>query len=209
LGIIQCSDYDCKVLIRPQTTKSGRETQIQQGCHCGEHLIHISCEVRATVYTWKGGKYFIQDGVHNHNSPPINIHLNPDKEAQFDEIVLNHPNVGPSGLQLGIPTLTGPGKSVKDLSHALHNCGRVIYQRSETRKKFTPHDPTIFFSSIKQFAEDHPYFIKTSRLGLENIICMQTPFMAFQALFGDNELKEDTACGMVVDAAHSFWEDKS
>jgi len=105
--------------------------------------------------------------------------------------------------------LTGPGKSVKDISHALHNHGQVIYQRSKTRKKFTSHNPTIFFSSIKQFAKDHPYFIKTSRLGLENIICMQTPFMAFQALFGDNELEEDTTCGMVADAAHGFWEDKS
>ena len=91
----------------------------------------------------------------------------------------------------------------------MHNHGRVIYQRSETRKKFTPHDPTIFFSSIKQFAEDHSYFIKTLRLGLENIICMQTPFMASQALFGNNELEEDTACRMVADAAHGFWEDKS
>jgi len=36
-------------------------------------------------------------------------------------MVLNYPNVSPSGLQLGIPTLTGPGKSVKDISHALHN----------------------------------------------------------------------------------------
>jgi len=97
---------------------------------------------------------FLQDGVHNHSSPPINIHLNPDEEARFDEIVLNHPNVGLSGLQLGIPTLTGPGKSVKDLSHALHNCGCVIYQRSETRKKFTPHDPTICFSLLNNLLKN-------------------------------------------------------
>ena len=73
------------------------------------------------VYTWKGGKYFVQDSFHNYTSPFVNIYLNLDKEAQFDEIVLNHPNISPSGLQLGIPTLTGPGKSVKDISHALHN----------------------------------------------------------------------------------------
>jgi len=73
------------------------------------------------VYTWKGGKYFVQDGLHDYASSPVNIYLNPDEEAQFDEMVLNHPNISPSGLQLGIPTLTGPGKSVKDISHALHN----------------------------------------------------------------------------------------
>jgi len=63
--------------------------------------------------------------------------------------------------------------------------------------------------SIKQFAEDHPYFIKMSQLGLENIICIQTSFMAFQALYSNNELKEDIACGMVADTAYGFWEDKS
>ena len=72
-------------------------------------------------------KYFVQDGFYDHAFAPINIHLNPDEETQFDEIVLNHPNISPSGLQLGIPTLTGPGKSVKDISHALHNQGHVIY----------------------------------------------------------------------------------
>ena len=66
-------------------------------------------------------KYFIQDGFYDHAFPPVNIHLNPNEETQFDEMVLNYPNVSPSGLQLGIPTLTGPGKSVKDISHALHN----------------------------------------------------------------------------------------
>jgi len=63
--------------------------------------------------------------------------------------------------------------------------------------------------SIKQFVKNHPYFIKISQLGLENIIYMQTPFMASQALYGNNELEEDIACGTVADIAYSFWEDKS
>ena len=33
------------------------------------------------VYIWKGRKYFVQDGFHDHTSPFVNIHLNPDKEA--------------------------------------------------------------------------------------------------------------------------------
>jgi len=73
------------------------------------------------VYTWKGGKYFVQDSFYDYASPSVNIHLNSDKEAQFDKIVLNHSNVDFSGLQLDIPTLTGPRKLVKDISHALHN----------------------------------------------------------------------------------------
>jgi len=56
--------------------------------------------------------------------------------------------------------VTESGKSVKDISHALYNWDCVIYQRSETRKKFTPYDPIAFFLFIKQFAEDHSYFIK-------------------------------------------------
>ena len=63
--------------------------------------------------------------------------------------------------------------------------------------------------SIKQFVKDYPYFIKISQLGLENIICMQTSFMASQALYGNNELEEDIVCGTVADVAHGFWEDKS
>jgi len=63
--------------------------------------------------------------------------------------------------------------------------------------------------SIKQFAEDHPYFIKISQLGLENIICMQTSFMASQAFYGNNELEEDIIYRIVADIAHGFWENKS
>ena len=129
------------------------------------------------VYTQKGRKYFVQNGFHNYASPLVNIHLNPDKEAQFDKIVLNYPNISFSGLQLGILTLTGPGKSVKDISYVLHNQGYVIYQKSEIRKKFTSYDFIAFFMFIKQFAKDHPYFIKISQLELENIIYMQTPFI--------------------------------
>jgi len=75
-------------------------------------------------------------------------------------MVLNYSNISLSGLQLGISTLTRSGKSVKDISYALYNWGCVIYQRSKTRKKFTPYDPIAFFLFIKQFAEDHSYFIK-------------------------------------------------
>ena len=119
-------------------------------------------------------------------------------------MVLNYPNISSSSLQLDIPTLTEPGKSVKDISHALHNWSCVIYQRNKTRKKFTFHDPTAFFLFIKQFAKDYPYFIKISQLGLENIIYMQTPFIAFQALYSNNKLEKDIICRIVADAAHSF-----
>jgi len=57
---------------------------------------------------------------------------------------------------------------------------------------------------IKQFAKDYPYFIKISQLGLENIIYMQTPFIAFQALYSNNKLEKDIICRIVADAAHSF-----
>ena len=53
----------------------------KQGCQCREPLLHISCRVWAIVYTWKGRKYFVQDGFHDHTSSPVNIHLNPDKEV--------------------------------------------------------------------------------------------------------------------------------
>ena len=33
--------------------------------------------------------------------------------------------------------------------------------------------------------------------------------MVSQALYGNNELEEDIACGTVADVAHGFWEDKS
>jgi len=33
--------------------------------------------------------------------------------------------------------------------------------------------------------------------------------MASQALYSNNELEEDIACGMVADIAYGFWEDKS
>ena len=38
---------------------------------------------------------------------------------------------------------------------------------------------------------------------------MQTPFMASQALYGNNELEEDIVYRIVADVAHSFWENKS
>ena len=33
--------------------------------------------------------------------------------------------------------------------------------------------------------------------------------MVSQALYSNNELEEDIACGMVADIAYGFWEDKS
>ena len=81
MGIIQYSSYDCKVLIQSRTTRSGQETQIQQGYQYKEPLFYISCRVQVMVYIWKDEKYFVQDGFYNYASPPVNIHLNPDKEA--------------------------------------------------------------------------------------------------------------------------------
>jgi len=38
---------------------------------------------------------------------------------------------------------------------------------------------------------------------------MQTSFMVSQALYGNNKLKEDIACGIVANTAYGFWEHKS
>ena len=121
MGIIQCDNDDCHVLVRPQTTPQGIAKQVLRACVCGAALSHASCPVRSVLWTWKEGIHYENGGFHNHDRLSHLLHLLPNEQAQFKDLISSHPTVGPLGLIVGVPGVTGPGKSVADISDVLLN----------------------------------------------------------------------------------------
>ncbi|KAJ3553499.1 hypothetical protein NP233_g12629 [Leucocoprinus birnbaumii] len=167
---------------------------------------------------WQGGLYFIHSGVHHHARPPYPIHLLPKEREEFEDMVINNPSAGPSNLQFGVRTLKGPGKSVKDISMALHSKGRTTYELNRACKEHAPPDPTAVFKEMQKFNEAYPNFVKFSCTVPENVMCMQTSFMQSQMIHMNTDNEVDMAAGMMgqsfdmgpgmsADAAHKFWSD--
>lgn len=49
------------------------------------------------------------------------LHMTTDERAEFTTLVMNNPKSGPLQLNLGVPTMFGPGKSALEISNILEN----------------------------------------------------------------------------------------
>jgi hypothetical protein len=90
MGIIQCDNDDCHVLVRPQTTPQGIAKQVLHACACGAVLSHYSCPVRSILWTWKEGIHYKNGGFHNHDCLTHLLHLLPNEQAQFKDLISSH-----------------------------------------------------------------------------------------------------------------------
>ncbi|PPQ76027.1 hypothetical protein CVT24_006700 [Panaeolus cyanescens] len=200
LGVIECVDPVCRIVVRPYT--KGHEQQLEESCKCGSQLISKPCNVISVLHTWVGGIHYSNGGHHLHRRPTHILHLLPDQERRFQELVQSHPKSGPLQLVVGVPGLNGPGQSAAEISKVLLNAHRVSKERQKITNEVMP-SADGFIAAFSRFENEHPSFVINSTIGQVTVISVQTEFMRSQ-LVKDLQL-EGPINGMVNDAAHGWW----
>lgn len=127
-GVMKCTSATCDILTRPQTKNAGRIRQIEAGCSCGSPLRHYRCDVQIEYWVYRDGAHFRHSGYHHHERVPVR-HLTLRERSQFENVVNEHPRMGPAQLLAGRPAVDGPGPSVADISSVFLNPHRIQYER--------------------------------------------------------------------------------
>jgi len=205
MGVIQCDNPGCKILVRPMTTEPLIGKQLLEECECGAHLSLTGCVAFSERWTWNDGAvHYRHTGYHNHQRPP-KLHATPEEKAQFIDLVNQHPDSGPLQLIVGVPGLNGPGESVADISDIYINSDRVSKERQKLK-----HGGSLSGSgggaSLEYFAlfeEQHPDFVKSATIGIVTVLSMQSPFMRSQLI--KNDVLDGPINGLLSDAAHGWW----
>lgn len=204
LGVIECDDPLCRIVIRPHTKRTDK--QLQNACKCGATLKHKTCSVISVLHTWSDGVHFSNSGFHTHRRPTHVLHLLPHEQLRFEEIVKSHPSSGPLQLIVRLPGIHGPGESVADISDVLVNAQRVSKERQKIKRgNILSADGLI--AAFAKFEAEHPNFIIHSTIGEVTVISCQTNFMRSQ-LVKSNRL-ESAVNGTVNDAAHGYWRERN
>lgn len=207
-GVIRCGNPDCRILQRPKTTRERIAAQLTQKCLCGSRRVHITCDIKSHVYTYRGGKHLIHCGTHEHSRPPQEKHLTPQAKAKFSKMVHRNPTSGPAALLHGVPTLDGIGHSAADISPILVNKDRIAYERREViRNHRGTKGGDSFVTAFTDWCKEHPNFVIDSILKDITVISMQTAYMASQAV--KDTLAAESVNGIVSDAAHGFWRERT
>ncbi|KAF5374009.1 hypothetical protein D9615_009903 [Tricholomella constricta] len=206
LGILQCDNQDCEITIRPHTKPQSLRTQLLKPCSCGAMLYHLKCDVKSILWTWSKGIHYQNSGYHVHRRPPRKLHLLPQEKRRFEAMVNAHPQVGPLQLIVGVPGIDGPGESVADISDVLLNADRVTKERQKLKR---PADTggDHFIRAFAKFEQERPGFIILSTIGKVTVISVQTPFMQSQMV--KDEVLDGPVNGMVSDAAHGWWKERT
>ncbi|KAF9522542.1 hypothetical protein CPB83DRAFT_917241, partial [Crepidotus variabilis] len=112
----------------------------------------------------------------------------------------------PLGLLVGPRGVTGPGKSVADISDVLLNKDRIAKERQKiTRGADGGGD--AFVATFAEFTTTYPDFLIFHIFGPVTVLSLQTPFMRSK-LVSKNTLDEPIN-GLVNDAAHGFWKERN
>ncbi|KAF9468215.1 hypothetical protein BDZ94DRAFT_1184677 [Collybia nuda] len=204
-GIIECDNRACCILIRPQTQMKGIAKQVAKRCMCGGKLKHIDCGVESYLFSFKHGVYYLNQGIHEHPRPTHILHLTSSEQARFDKIVLDNPRVGSLALLVGQPGANNLNQSVSRISPVLLNADRIKAEKK--RIKAGKGKPQEFVDEFKRFEETYPGFVIYSSFGSVTIVALQTRFMRSQLV--KEHIVEDAVNGIVSDAAHGFWRDKT
>ncbi|KAL7284985.1 hypothetical protein ACG7TL_000074 [Trametes sanguinea] len=187
--------------------------QLSRACSCGGKLIrsHGACPARQRLYKFKYGTHFIHSGTHNHPRPTHLLHLQAPEEAAFTQLVIENPKAGPLELSIGPQTLHGPQRPASEISSILLNKDRIKYEQRKIKQASRGvHGGDHFLSEFAQFCEDHPGFILQSVIGTVSVISAQTSALRAELIKAapltglDGNLN-----GIVSDAAHGFWRDRS
>jgi hypothetical protein len=206
MGIIECDNPTCNIIVRPQTTPNGIHKQLGEPCNCGAVLNHQKCDVISYLWRWSDGVHYLNGGFHIHRRPTHLLHLSQGERRKFEEIIKAHPNSGPLQLIVGVPGIEGPGESVADISDVFLNAHRVSKEWSKVKKGHVQGADALI-ASFSKFDKDHPNVVINSNLGEQTVISVQTNFMRSQ-LLKDQPL-EGPINGMVNDAAHGWWKERN
>ena len=206
LGIIECDNPDCIIAVRPQTSQQGVAKQVQERCKCGAVLFHRKCDVKLTLWTYSKGVCVANDGFHQHRRPGHILHITKDEQVRFKALVNAHPTVGPLGLIVGVPGISGPGESVADISDVFLNAGRVGKERLKL-KKGSQIGGDAFIAAFAKFSAEHPGFVILSQLDAVTVISVQSVFMRSQMV--KECLLDGPINGLVNDAAHGWWKERN
>jgi hypothetical protein len=206
LGIIECDNPDCIIAVQPQTSKQGIDRQIHERCKCGAVLFHQSCDVKLTIWTYSMGVRIVNDGFHQHRKPGHILHISRDEQVRFQALVNAHPTVGPLGLIVGVPGVSGPGDSVADISDVFLNAGRVGKERLKI-KKGSQISGDAFIASFSKFSADHPGFVIFSQLDTVTVVSVQSVLMRREMV--KERLLNGPINGLVNDAAHGWWKERN
>ena len=201
LGIIHCQNPNCDMIIRPQTRDTGIRKQLNHNCDCGWNLHHVTCNVMSTLIHYKNGIMYHNGGIHLHQRPTHRLHLLPNEQSQLYKIFQEHPKMGSLQLAVGIPGLTGPGKSVTEISPVLLNVDRVRYEKKKS--KIIGGTTESALEQIADFESRHADFLRYSEVGATTILVLQTSWMELQIML--DVVQYDAVHGFVSDAAHGYW----
>ena len=217
-GVFVCQNRDrepnpCRFIMRPVTKNKKLDDQKTKVCTNGvckaetPLFRYITCKVAQKLRIWAHGATFESTGRHNHPRPARVLHLSPKEQQEASEVVKLNPTLGPSALRYGRPDLVGPTRSLRDISPAFANRGRIASFVQKMKNKMKK--GIGLFEQIKaaldQLKSQFPDVTRVSSLNLDFInIHIQTPFMASLAC----QPEIDTARannGLVTDAPMSFF----
>ena len=211
LGVITCTNPDCKIVVRPGTTAAKRKKQLETVCvRCKSSLQYSAfpkCPAVQVLHCFKNGIHFAHSGVHNHVRPTYILHLTAKQQVEFRELVEQHPKSGPLQLLVGPPTLSGPGRSAADISTALINKDRIGYERNKVKalhNQTNPPGDTINVQAFASFCEENEEFIVQSVFGKTTVISMQSPVLLSE-LVRASLITDEAVNGILTDAAHGYW----
>lgn len=208
-GHIKCDNPECQIIIRPKTRLTYRINQLSRPCACGGTLALYPCPASWRITRWAHGVNFRHTVSHNHPRLTHQLHLTAAEMQQFEELVITHPTAKPLELAVGVRGITGPGKSAADIAGPLLNKDRIKAERNRIRKGLIGGQGAndITLSEISDLCADNG-FIKRCVVGKVVVICMQTATMISE-LVKDRIIEDEAVNGIVSDAAHGFWLDRS
>lgn len=196
-GIIKCNNPDCQIIIHPQTTDKGLIKQLEQLCHCGWSLEHITCPVGSQHYCFKDGVLYQNGGFHTHDQPTYTLHLSPNEQKQFKKLVSLHSKTDALKLAVGVGT---SNEKATDISPVLLNVDRIRYEK---RKVINPSADGLGLEMLAEFDTKHPGFLKSSYIGTTTVLSFQTSWMTWQ--LAQDIILSEPVNGFITDAAHNYW----
>ncbi|KAF9552882.1 hypothetical protein CPC08DRAFT_767975 [Agrocybe pediades] len=206
VGVITCDNEICEIVVQPHINPTDLDHQLTKKCSCGGKLVYEPCSILSVLHTWSGGVHYANNGHHLHRRPTHILHFLPNEKVRFEKMYQANPTSGPLKMQVGIPTLNGPGDSAIDITPLLLNADRIAKERSKMRKEGTLSADGLI-AAFSAFSKSHPHFVRRSTLGEVTVISVQTSFMRSQ-LVKDKKL-DGPINGMVSDAAHGWWKERT
>ncbi|KAF7288965.1 hypothetical protein MIND_01413100 [Mycena indigotica] len=181
----------------------GRDGQLSRGCPvCHGKIIEHKCRVKCESWVYRTGAIFKHHGIHHHDNAPA-IHLSQREDRNFQQIVHEHPRMGPVKLLTGRPGINGPGDSVANISPVLDNPGRIQYERRKLIKPAIRLNSKYFLPALEKLRQENPeWTISYEGSNGVQLVILQSNWQRRMAV--KNSISTEAVNGIVTDACHDF-----